>query len=149
MSNESRDDLSIAHSQIAAARAESPRNKFFEQIDFEISHFRRAPEVFFSAWKRAAALAGAGYFGCGKQSALESATTKWDLQPNLERISRAIGAMSCGERVFLAALVSFYNSQDGGRLLHRAGVQGLADLGGLDLDRRTLVATLILNYTGW
>ena len=64
-------------------------------------------------------------------------------------IDRAIGVMSSGEKVFLAALVSFYNAEDGGKLLKRIGVQGLADLGGLDLSRRSVLASLLLNYTGW
>jgi hypothetical protein len=46
-------------------------------------------------------------------------------------------------------MVSFYNVEEGGALLRRVGVQGLADLGGLDLKRRKIIAALILNYTGW
>ena len=45
--------------------------------------------------------------------------------------------------------MSFYNVEDGGRLLERVGVRGLADFGGLDLKRRTVIAALLLNYTGW
>lgn len=125
------------------------REQLFGQIDFESRYFQSAPERFFAAWKRAVSLAGIAYFGTGTKSALDLATKKWDLTPNLERISDAIGVLSSGERVFLAALVSFYNSEDGGRLLKRVGVEGLADLGGLDLQRRTLIAALILNYAGW
>ena len=125
------------------------REQLFGQIDFETRYFQGAPDRFFAAWKRAASLAGAVYFGAGTKSELDLATKKWDLTPNLERISKVIGALSSGERVFLAALVSFYNSEDGGRLLKRVGVEGLADLGGLDLQRRTLIAALILNYAGW
>lgn len=125
------------------------QSRMFEQIELERAHFENAPAVFFRAWKSAVSLAGARFFGKGTQSGLTEATSKWDLQPDLERISAAIGPMSSGERVFLAALTSFYNSQDGARLLQRAGVQGLADLGGLDLQRRTLIAALILTYNGW
>ena len=125
------------------------RDQLFGQIDFESRYFQSAPERFFAAWKRAVALAGVTYFGAGTKTALERATKKWDLTPNLEHISDAFGVLSSGERVFLAALVSFYNSEDGGRLLKRVGVEGLADLGGLDLQRRTLIAALILNYSGW
>ena len=69
--------------------------------------------------------------------------------PNLEVIDQAIGVMSSGERVFLAAMVSFYNAEIGGALLKRVGVHGLSDIGGLDLERRQVIAALILNYTGW
>jgi hypothetical protein len=57
--------------------------------------------------------------------------------------------MSSGQKAFLAALVSFYNAEVGGRLFERIGIRGLADLGGLDLQRRTVIAALILNYNGW
>lgn len=73
----------------------------------------------------------------------------WDLCANVELIDHAIGLMSSGEKRFLATLVSFYNADDGGRLLERVGVRGLADLGGLDLKRRAVIAALLLNYTGW
>ena len=125
------------------------RAELFEQVDIESRHFQGAPVRFLSTWKRAAVLAGIEHFGTGTRSALENATTKWDLTPDVTRISDALCLMNSGERLFIAALVSFYNSQDGGQLLKRAGFKGLADLGRLDLPRRTLIATLILNYTGW
>lgn len=125
------------------------RAEIFKEIELEQAHFSTAPAAFFRAWKSGASLAGARFFGAGTTSTLDVAVDVWDLRPNLQLISDSISVMSAGEKVFLAALVSFYNSQDGGRLLQRVGVQGLADLGGLDLARRTVIAALILNYTGW
>lgn len=126
------------------------RAEIFKQIEFEKAHFSTAPAAFFRAWKSGASLAGARFFGAGTKTDLDLAVDVWNLRPNLQLISDSISVMSAGEKVFLAALVSFYNSDDGGRLLQRVGVHGLADLGGLDLARRTVIAALILNYThGW
>ena len=75
--------------------------------------------------------------------------SKWDLCPDVPLIESAIGAMSHGEQVFIAALVSFYNDQTGGRLMRRVGVNDLADFGLLDSQRRTLLAHLLIHYSGW
>lgn len=71
------------------------------------------------------------------------------MRPNLLLINDTIDVMSSGQKRFLAALVSFYNSQEGGALFRRVGIEGLADLSGLDLTRREVIAALILNYCGW
>jgi hypothetical protein len=121
----------------------------FEVLAREQAHFSGASNTFLAAWKRGVALAGPHLFGNGPRADLENAETKWDLCPKVPLIERAIGVMSSGEKTFLAALVSVYNAEDGGRLLKRIGFHGLADLGGLDLARRSVIAALILNYTGW
>ena len=121
-----------------------------ENIAQELEHFSSAPARFLEAWKRGVRLAGPQFFGTGSShAALDQAESKWDLCPKMDLIDRAIGVMSSGEKVFLAALTSFYNAEDGGELLKRVHVQGLADFGGLDLERRAVIAALILNYTGW
>ncbi|WP_342308921.1 hypothetical protein [Burkholderia pyrrocinia] len=120
-----------------------------EQLVQEESHFAQAPNAFFDAWKQGVRLAGPQFFGDGHRDALAQAGNKWDLVPDLPRIDRALGVMSSGERVFIAALVSFYNAHDSQELLRRAGVEGLADLGSLDLQRRRVIASLLLHYTGW
>ncbi|WP_413731806.1 hypothetical protein [Sodalis sp. RH20] len=121
----------------------------FDEIARNDLYFSQAPQAFFHAWKRGVELVGPGLFGNGTRECLDLAVDKWDLCPNVAHIKKSIGAMSSGERVFLAAMVSFYNSKDGGALLKRVGVHGLADLGGLDIERRKIIAALILNYTGW
>ena len=111
--------------------------------------FLNAPHAFFRAWKRGVELAGPGLFGKGTPENLERALSKWDLCPNMDAIIDAIGVMSSGEKVFLAAMVSFYNAEEGGALLRRVGAYGLADLGGLDFERRKIIAELMVNYSGW
>lgn len=116
----------------------------------ELTHFSSASARFLDAWKRGVHLAGPQFFGTGSPHAdLDGTESKWDLCPKMDLIDRAIGVMSSGEKVFLAALTSFYNAEDGGALLKRVHVQGLADFGGLDLERRAVIAALLVNYTGW
>ena len=88
-------------------------------------------------------------FGDGTREGLQRATTKWDLRPKLLMLNDALGVLSSGQRMFLSAMVSFYNSREGGAMLKRCGFEGLSDLGGLDLERRKVIADLTLNYNGW
>lgn len=118
-------------------------------IETETAHYAQAPHAFFQAWKQGVRLAGAGFFGDGTREGLANATDKWHLCPDIKLIKRAIGPMSSGEKPFLAAMVGFYNTSEGGALFKRIGVQGLSDLSGLDLQRKQIIAALLLNYTGW
>lgn len=89
-----------------------------------------AIEHFFQAWKQAVRLAGPGYRRIKCRSDVNMARSQWDLCPDVPLIESAIGILNHGEQVFLAALVSFYNDETGGRLLQRVGIRGLADFGG-------------------
>jgi hypothetical protein len=120
-----------------------------DQIVREQQHFAAAPEAFFQAWKRGAEIAGAEWFGDGTQEGLRRAESKWDLRPNLLVLNDALGVLSGGQRMFLSAMVSFYNAREGAAMLKRCGFEGLSDLGGLDLERRQVIADLVLNYAGW
>ncbi|MBI6641801.1 hypothetical protein YA0745_02380, partial [Pseudomonas synxantha] len=112
-------------------------------------HFAAAPQAFFEAWKRGAEIAGPEWFGDGTREGLNQAKSKWDLRPNLLRLNDALGVLSGGQRMFLSAMVSFYNAREGAAMLKRCGFEGLSDLGGLDLERRQVIAALVLNYAGW
>ncbi|AAM37071.1 hypothetical protein GUF72_16605 [Xanthomonas citri pv. citri] len=120
-----------------------------EQLVQEQRHFTAAPEAFFQAWKRGAELAGPEWFGDGTQAGLQQATSKWELRPNLLAVGDALGVLSGGQRMFLSAMVSFYNAREGAAMLRRCRFEGLADFGGLDLPRRQVLADLVLNYVGW
>lgn len=120
-----------------------------EQIAREERHFSTAPEAFFQAWKRGAQIAGHEWFGDGTREGLLRASSKWDLRPNLLRLNDALGVLSSGQRMFLSAMVSFYNAREGAAMLKRCGFEGLSDFGGLDLERRQVIADLVLNYAGW
>ena len=120
-----------------------------DQIMREERHFARAPDAFFQAWKRGAEIAGPEWFGDGTREGLHRATSKWELRPNLLMLNDALGVLSGGQRMFLSAMVSFYNAREGAAMLKRCGFEGLSDLGGLDLERRQVIADLVLNYSGW
>lgn len=121
----------------------------FDQIAREDAHFTKAPSAFFQAWKRGAEIAGAEWFGDGTREGLQRASTKWELRPNMLMLNDALGVLSGGQRMFLSAMVSFYNAREGGAMLKRCGFEGLSDLGGLDLERRKVIADLTLHYNGW
>ncbi|MCC4607818.1 hypothetical protein LL967_08030 [Xanthomonas campestris pv. zinniae] len=120
-----------------------------EQLVQEQRHFTDAPEAFFQAWKRGVHIAGHEWFGDGTPEGLQQATSKWDLRPNLLAVGDALDVLSGGQRMFLSAMVSFYNAREGAAMLRRCRFEGLADFGGLDLPRRQVIADLVLNYVGW
>lgn len=120
-----------------------------DQIAREMLHFDNAPAAFLQAWKRGVHIAGAEWFGDGTRAGLQQATSKWELRPNVQRLSEALGVLSSGQRMFLSVMVSFYNASEGGAMLKRCQFEGLADLGGLDLERRKVIAELVLHYDGW
>jgi hypothetical protein len=70
--------------------------------------------------------------------------------PRVALIKKELDGMSASDAIFLAALVSFYNGDTGGRLLRGLGAQGLSDIAtGLDEERRQILADLLVNYIGW
>ncbi|MBV2205756.1 MAG: hypothetical protein KUL87_10070 [Pseudomonas sp.] len=115
----------------------------------EQRHFACAPTAFFQAWKRGAEIAGPEWFGDGTREGLHRAVSIEDLRPDMLSLNDALGVLSGGQRMFLSAMVSFYNSREGAAMLKRCGFEGLSDLGGLNLERRQVIADLVLNYSGW
>ena len=140
---------SVLHPVREKARAIARRNYVLDQMALEQAHFDAAPQAFFEAWKRGAQIAGHEWFGDGTREGLQRATTKWDLRPNMLMLNDALGVLSSGQRMFLSAMVSFYNAREGGAMLKRCGFEGLSDFGGLDLERRQVIADLTLHYNGW
>ena len=120
-----------------------------DQMALEQAHFDAAPQAFFEAWKRGAQIAGHEWFGDGTREGLNQAKSKWDLRPDMLRANDALGVLSSGERMFLSAMFSFYNAREGGAMLKRCHFQGLSDFDGLDLQRRKVIADLLVNYSGW
>ncbi|EKY3918149.1 hypothetical protein RCI35_002019 [Enterobacter hormaechei] len=60
--------------------------------------------------------------------------------PSIEVAVALSKTVSGGQRLFLSAMVSFYNNREGAAMLKRIGFEGLTDLGGLDLERRKVIA---------
>lgn len=108
-----------------------------------------AEAAFLDAWKRGVRLAGTQFFGNGHIQP-DEADTKYDLAPDYDMVLRALGQLSSGEGVFLAAMYSFYNSHAGGKMLAELHVTGLGDIAGsLDEQRVRVLADLMVSYAGW
>ncbi|WP_454868429.1 hypothetical protein [Pseudomonas farris] len=127
----------------------SPLPQSRKQHEQVPTHFEGTAAAFLYAWKQGVALAGPTFFGDGTQVGLNNANCRWDLRPNLLMINNAISVLSDNERIFLAALVSFYDTEAGGALLNQVGVRGLADFGVLDPERRDVIASLVIHHHGW
>ena len=113
-----------------------------------------APEKFLVAWKKAVKLAGARLFtNHHNYPAVESvndAINKWQLIPNYEVIKEFMGYASTGERLFVAVLYSFYNSDDGAEFCEELGFRGIGDMANrLELDQLKIIIELMCNHTGW
>lgn len=106
-------------------------------------------ERFLVAWKRGVALAGESYFLVETPNVAE-ATHRDQLRPNYALVEDAIGRVSAGQGAFLAAMYSFFNAEDGQRLLARAGYSNICDLAAkLERAHADVIAELFLNYHGW
>ena len=106
-------------------------------------------ERFLVAWKRGVALAGESYFLVEIPSVVE-ATHRNQLRPNYALVEDAVGRISAGQGAFLAAMYSFFNADDGQRLLARAGYPNICDLAAkLEGAHAEVIAELFLNYHGW
>jgi hypothetical protein len=106
--------------------------------------------AFFDAWLRGVEIAGHQWFGDGTVAAAANATSKGALSPRYDDIAEAIGWLSSGEAVFLAAMYTFYNADTGGKMLRQLRVNGLADLSAkLDEPRLRVIAALLVSYAGW
>lgn len=104
--------------------------------------------AFDAAWHRGVQLAGPRYFYASHHS--DERTSKWNFCPNFDRISDALGVLSTGEAVFLAAMYSFYNADDGAAMLTRLGAGSAgAVAAALDEQRRRVIADLTVSYAGW
>lgn len=110
---------------------------------------RTRPARFLAAWKRGVLLAGPRYFNATAES-VQAATHKNQLRPDFALIDSAIGGISRGEGAFLAAMYSFFNSEDGQVLLKAAGFPNICDLAAkLDKDQAEVIAELFVSYHGW
>ena len=117
-------------------------------------HYAVAPKLFLEAWKEAVNKIGIRYFQCqrGYTIPMEAsvATDKWQLIPNIDAMENRLGTCSVGEGVFMAAVLSFYNSEISENFMHYNQMFGLGDIAGrLDLDEVDIVTRLMLNHTGW
>jgi hypothetical protein len=117
-----------------------------------LSVFRAIEARFLGAWKQAVALAGAQYFDVIHVYFYDFATKKDQLRPNYRAIKGALGSVPVQDGLFLCALYSLYNAEEGRRLsAHYYPGGGSADslLSKLKPEQRQLLQVLLENYTDW
>jgi hypothetical protein len=106
-------------------------------------------QAFFKVWCQGVQLAGFRFFGDGSD-APGRIRSKEDLRPRYDDIAANLSVLSSGERAFLVALYSFFNSNTAAKWFQQIGVTGLADLSSsLDEPRRRVIANLLVSYAGW
>ncbi|MCU7247277.1 hypothetical protein [Pseudomonas koreensis] len=106
-------------------------------------------DAFLFSWKQGVELSDCCYFGDGSHEGFKNASCRWDLRPNMRLILSKFDVLTERERVFLAAMVSFFNAEEGSNLLKQAGVKGLSDLGVLSHGQRDVIAGLIMHNHAW
>ncbi|MES1934313.1 hypothetical protein T35B1_16991 [Salinisphaera shabanensis T35B1] len=111
---------------------------------------RDARDIFLDTWKVAVRTAGPSFFEVASD-AIETATDKDQLRPDITAIRENAGVVSGGERRFLFALVSFYNRDVAAELSKVYDESGnVGELASqMDRDRLHLIADLMLSYGGW
>lgn len=128
------------------------RAQILAGVTSEMLYWQDAPKRFFKAWREGVALAGVSFFGDGSKAGFQAATDKNDLAPNMEAVKEALGVLSGGERTFLVAMYSFYNSRTAADMWSEnfTSPDNIGEtISGLDLARRRVLAELTLTYTGW
>ena len=113
-------------------------------------------ERFLTAWKAAVALSDFRFFGDGSPFACVSAASKEQLRPRWDEIEAAFVAatMSESEQIFLAHMLTFFNSERGGwpvqKYLPALPNSSLGHAAArLDRPHRAALANLIQSYEGW
>ncbi|MEW6647164.1 MAG: hypothetical protein AB1450_08205 [Pseudomonadota bacterium] len=113
-------------------------------------------DEFLAAWKAGVKIAGDDLFrverGYARISCIDEATTKWQLVPARDEVEAYVlkGKASRWTRAFVAAMCSFYNSEWAAGMLKRLKVGSIGELAqGLDGERRTVLAALLVSYRGW
>jgi hypothetical protein len=125
------------------------REEARRQIEEAEADAIQRPGRFLAAWKRGVEIAGTHYFRIEAES-VAAAADKNQLRPNMRAIRSALGVISRGEGAFLAAMYSFFNADDGQKLLIEAGFPNICDLAAkLDKERAEVIAELFLSYAGW
>lgn len=105
--------------------------------------------IFLEAWKQGINKVGAEFFDI-KADTVDTATDKLQLQPNFKFIKEAIGGYSHGKQVLLGLMYSFYNPEDGQKILEQSNTANFVDaLNVLDDEGRKIISQLWLNHSGW
>ena len=104
---------------------------------------------FRETWKQGVELAGQSLFGC--QCGEPKFARHWyQLTPKLDVMRKALPNKSQADAAFAAAMASFYNAEEGQKLLKKAGCESFGSLPNiLTHHQRDIIAALFTNYRGW
>jgi hypothetical protein len=140
--------VNLGQYRMDKTHAEFEDNRY-RTLEHVREHEKEAPRKFLDAWKRGLMLVGSEFFII-KSEQIDTASDKWQLTPNLEFILKASGSYSEGKKALLALMYSFYDSEDGQKLLENNGTPNFVSAyAKLDFEGRQIISQLLLNYSGW
>jgi len=106
-------------------------------------------QFFMEAWIAAVKMIGFSFFH-GPVNSPEEASHWRRLSPDLTLLRKSVANRCQQDAVFAAAVISFYNAEEGQKLLNKTGCHAFGSLASLlNEKQRLIVATLFNNYTGW
>lgn len=120
----------------------------------QIDNSNVSAHSFLLAWKASVVLAGFDYFGDGTPTGCAMATDKNQLRPHWDAIESAFPNLTEAEQIFLANVLTFYNSERSGwpiakYLVALPNVSLGHAAARLDQSRREALAQLLCTYQGW
>lgn len=118
------------------------------------ARYEAAPGLFLDAWKKGVHLAGERLFTNHRNfpapSNIDAATDMWQLIPNKEAVNDYLGVASTCEALFVAVLYSFYNGQEGEKMIQELGFHGIGNIANrLEYGQLGIVTDLMKYHTGW
>lgn len=107
--------------------------------------FQDKQRAFMDAWLRAIHLTGhAALFGQNPAAGLSG------FAPKVKEINRALPTLPKSHAALIAAMVSFFNPEEGAKMMVKTGTAGLGALAlCLSDNARVALSDLINNYQGW
>ncbi|MDP3560975.1 MAG: hypothetical protein Q8R83_02205 [Legionellaceae bacterium] len=106
-------------------------------------------DKFVTAWKKGIRIVGEEFFKI-KASSLDKAEKKWQLEPNYFFIQENIWTYSHGKQVLMGMMYSFFDSEDGQKILEKAKTPNFVQaLNVLDEQAREIVYQLCQHQAGW
>lgn len=123
--------------------------RVYSTLDHVRERGKVASKNFLEVWKKSVKLVDTEFFNI-KSDTVDDATDKWQLAPNLKFIQKASEDYSHGTRVLSALMYSFYDSEEGHKLLEHFGTPNFVDaLGALDFEGAENIVTLGSNHSDW
>lgn len=143
------DELRRLNEKLAQEIKNNPNAKYLDEHYLVFDEARVKNIMFLDAWKKGINKIGTEFFDI-KADSVDAATDKSQLQPNLKLIQEAIGGYSHEQQVMLGLMYSFYNPEDGQKLLEKSNTANFVDaLNVLDGLGRSIISQLWLTHSDW